>query len=144
MLKIDKKSFKNIAIYYSGYITKKDKYQINSVNLLYLIVHEVDGFIEEKEGGKYLNIALVDSNSEVLKKYAKIWSGIKYQIKKINGSKSGEYEEDYMKIKFNSDDYLPLNKQLKFINLKIIVRTVFEEDGKYYLQFFLDECLYEV
>ena len=144
LLKIDKKSFKNIAIYYSGYITKKDKYQINSVNLLYLIVHEVDGFIEEKEGGKYLNIALVDSNSEVLKKYAKIWSGIKDQIKKINGSKSGEYEEDYMKIKFNSDDYLPLNKQLKFINLKIIVRTVFEEDGKYYLQFFLDECLYEV
>ena len=49
-----------------------------------------------------------------------------------------------MKIKFNSDDDLPLNKQLKFINLTIIVRTVFEEYGKYYPQIFLDECLYEL
>ena len=90
LLKIDKKSFKKIAIYYIGYITKKDKYQINSVNPLYLIVHEVDGFIEEKEGSKYLNFAFTYSNSEVLKKYAEIWSGIKDQIKKISGSKSGE------------------------------------------------------
>ena len=65
LLKIDKKSFKKIAVYYIGYITKKGKYQINSVNPLYLIVHEIDGFIEEKEGGKYLNIAFTDSNSEV-------------------------------------------------------------------------------
>ena len=49
-----------------------------------------------------------------------------------------------MKIKFSSDDDLPLNKQLKFISLTIIVKTIFEEDGKYYPQIFLDECLYEV
>ena len=49
-----------------------------------------------------------------------------------------------MKLKSNSDDDLPLNKELKFINLTIIVRTVFEEDGKYYPQIFLDECLYEL
>ena len=49
-----------------------------------------------------------------------------------------------MKIKFNSDDVLPLNKQIKFINLKIIVGTVFEEDSKHYRQMFLDECLYEL
>ena len=48
-----------------------------------------------------------------------------------------------MKIKFNSND-LSLNKQLKLMNLTIIVRTVFEEEGKYYPQIFLDECLYEV
>ena len=46
-----------------------------------------------------------------------------------------------MKIKFNSDGDLPLNKQLKFMNLAIIIRTVFEEDGKNYQQIFLDECL---
>ena len=78
------------------------------------------------------------------KKYAEIWGGIKNQIEKINGSKSGEYGKDYMKIKFNSDDDLPLNKQLKLINLIIIVKTVFEEDGKYYPQIFLGECLYEL
>ena len=49
-----------------------------------------------------------------------------------------------MKIKFSSDDDFPLNKQLKFMSLTIIVRTVFEEDGKYYPQIFLDECLYEL
>ena len=45
-----------------------------------------------------------------------------------------------MKIKFNSNDNLPLNKQLKFMSLTIIVRTVFEKDGKYCPQMFLDEC----
>ena len=58
--------------------------------------------------------------------------------------KTGEYEKDYMKIKFNSDDDLPLNKTLKLHMLTIIVRSVFEEDGKYYPQVFLDDCLYEV
>ena len=48
-----------------------------------------------------------------------------------------------MKIKFNSDDDLSLNKKSKFFNLTTIVRTVFEEDGKCYPQIFLDECLYE-
>ena len=46
-----------------------------------------------------------------------------------------------MKIKFNSDNEFPWNKQLKFINLTIIVRTGFEVDGKYYPQIFLDECM---
>ena len=49
-----------------------------------------------------------------------------------------------MRIKFNSDGDLPLNKILKLHNLGIIVRSVFEEDGKYYPQVLLEECLYEV
>ena len=49
-----------------------------------------------------------------------------------------------MKIKFTSDDDLPLNKVLELHMLTVIVRSVFEEDGKYYLQVFLDESLYEV
>ena len=48
-----------------------------------------------------------------------------------------------MKIKFDTDDNLPLNKQLKLHMLTIIVRSVFEEDGKFYLQLYLDDCLYE-
>ena len=53
LLKIDKKSYKNIGIYYIGYISKKYQYKINSVNPLYLFVGEIDDFIEEKEGSKY-------------------------------------------------------------------------------------------
>ena len=49
-----------------------------------------------------------------------------------------------MKVKFNSDDNLPLNKMLTLHILRVIVRSVFEEDGKYYPQVILDECLHEV
>ena len=80
LLKLDKKSFKNIAIYFIGYITKKDKYKINSVNPLYLLVHEIHGLIEEKEGSKYLNITLSDCHSKAFTKYAKICSRNKDHI----------------------------------------------------------------
>ena len=55
-----------------------------------------------------------------------------------------EYEKDYMKIIFNSDDDLPLNKTLKFHLMTITIRSVFEEDGKLYPQVFLDDTLYEL
>ena len=136
LLKLDKKSFKNIGVYYIEYITKKGEYKINSVNPLYLLVHRIEDSIEEKEGSKYLNIASTDSNSEVLKKYEEVWSEIKDWIEQINDGKSKEYGKDYMKIKFNSDDDLPLNKQLKLLSITIIVSSVFEESGKCYPQIF--------
>ena len=76
-------------------------------------------------------------NKEVLTKYAKLWDEIKYLIKIINGGTAGEYEKDFMKIKFNSDHNLPLNKMLKLCNVTVIVRSVFQEHGKYYPQVFL-------
>ena len=85
---------------------------------MYLLIYKTDGFIEEKRGNKYLNIAFTDNNDEVLKKCKKVLSGIKSCIEKINNNKSGEYEKDYMKIKFNSDDNLPLNKELKFLSVQ--------------------------
>ena len=82
LLKIDTKAVKHIAIYYIRYIIKKDKYQINSVNPLYLIAHEVDGFIEEKDGSKYLSFAFTDSNSEVLKNMQKFSVELKIKLKR--------------------------------------------------------------
>ena len=96
-----------------------------------MLIAELNGFIEEKEDSKYLNISLTDSNSEVLKKYAEVWIGIKDQIKKLNNGLVGEYGKGYMKIKFDSDDNLPLNRMLKFRILTIIIRTIFEKDDKY-------------
>ena len=49
-----------------------------------------------------------------------------------------------MKIKFHSDDDIPLNILVKFPTIAIVVRSAFEEDGKFYRQVFLDECLDEV
>ena len=62
-------------------------------------------------------------------------------IKEVNSIECG-YEKDYMKIKFNSDDNLPLNKPLKFHNMTLTIRSVFEEDDKLYRQVFLDDTLY--
>ena len=69
LLKIDRKSYKNIDIYYIGYITMKDfdYVKINSVNPLYLIIGEEDGYIEEKKGNKYLTFASTNKNKKVLK-----------------------------------------------------------------------------
>ena len=63
-----------------------------------------------------------------------------YQIKTNN---SDNYNERYMKIKFISDDDLPLKKTLELHNLVIVIISVFPED-KYYEQVFLDECLYKL
>ena len=76
-------------------------------------------------------------------KYTELWDGIKNSVEKVN-NKVGEYGKDFMKIKFNSDDNLPLNKTLKLQNITINIRSVFEDNGKYYPQVFLDECLCEV
>ena len=84
LLKIDKKSYKNIDIYYIGYITIKkidDCESICSVNPSYLRIGHASGYIEEKNGNKYLSFDSVDENIEVLKKYADVWDGIKNKIK---------------------------------------------------------------
>ena len=146
MLKIDKKSYKNIDIYYIGYITIKkiDDYEsIYSVNPLYLIVDHASRYIEEKEVNKYFIFDSTDENKELLKKYNDVFNGIRNKIKKISGDEC-DYEKDYMKIKFNSDDDLPLNKQLKFHNVTITIRYVFEENAKLYPQVFLGDTLYEL
>ena len=84
-----------------------------------------------------------DENKELLKKYQDVSSGIKNKIEAVS---SGEcnYEKGLMKIKFNSDNDLPLNKPLKFHMMTVVIRSVFEEDGKLYLQGFLDDTLYEL
>ena len=114
------------------------------MNPLYLRINHASSYIEEKNGNNYLVFNdSVNENKEVLKKFAEIWGGIKYEIKTINSGKENDYRKDYMKIKFDSDDGLPLNKLLKFHAMTIIIRSVFE-DGKLYPQLFLDGTLYEL
>ena len=144
MLKIDKKHYKGINIYYIRYITIKkiDDYESTySINPLYLQVNHAGRYIEAKNGNKYLVFDSTDENKELLKKYSDVWSGIKNKIKATN---FGECDYEKVKIKFNSDDDLPLNKPLKFHMMTIIIRSVFEEDGKLYSQVILDDDLYEL
>ena len=146
MLKIDRKSYKDIGIHNIGYIAIKkidDCENIYRVNPLYLLVSYASGYIEEKCVNKYLIFDFTDENKELLKKYNDVWNGIKNKIEEVSSGKC-DYEKDYMKIKFNSDDDLPLNKPLRFHNMTMIIRSVFEENGKLYPQVFLDDTLHEL
>ena len=90
---------------------KIDEYEsIYSVNPSYLRINHASRYTEEKKG------YTVDKN----KKYD--WDGIKNKIKAIIGGEGNDYGKDYMKIKFNSDDELPLNKPLKFHAMTLIIR----------------------
>ena len=147
LLKIGKNTYKNIDIQYIGYITIKkiDDYEnICSVNPLYLIINEVDGYIEEKNRSKYLVFDSTDENKEVLKKYTELWDRIKNEAEAIIGGKEGKYGKDFMKIKFDTDDDITLNKHLKLHLLTVIVRSVLKEDSTFYPQVYLDMCLYEL
>ena len=87
LLKLDKKSSVDVNIYYIGSVTKKPEHNINCVNPLYLVIDEIDGFVEcnsfeEKNGSKYLNVALTDSDKEVLKNMQKFGVELKIKLKR--------------------------------------------------------------
>ena len=86
LLKIDKKSYKDIGIYNIGYITIKkidDCENIYSVNPLYLLINHANGYIEEKGVNKYLIFDSTDENKELLKKYNDVFDGIRGKIKEV-------------------------------------------------------------
>ena len=91
----------------------------------------------------YLVFDSTDENKELFKKYNDAINEIREKIKEISSGEC-DYEKAYMKIKFDSDDNLPLNKPLKLHNMTITIKSVFEEDDKLYPQVFLDDTLYEL
>ena len=92
------------------------------------MIGKIDGHIEGKSESKYLDFDSADENKKVLEKYTEFQDGIKNQIETIIVVKKGEYGKDFMKIKFDTDEDLPLNKPLQLHPLTIIVRCIFEED----------------
>ena len=139
-LRLDKQSVFNNDVYYAGYITKKLEYNINSVNPLYLMINKTKCQIEKVDGDKYLTIS--SENGNIMQKYQDVFDGMKEIINKIyDYSQPVKYDDNYMKIKFNTDDNIPLNKIIYFPTITIIIRFVTQKDHKYYPQIFLDECL---
>ena len=100
------------------------------------MIHSATGYFKEKYGEKYL---ILDSTE----KYDEVFSGIKKEIETINGGKELFYEKNYAKIGVNTDDDIPLNKQLKFPTLTIIIRCIFQNGKKLCPQIYLHDCLYE-
>ena len=132
-------------ILYIGYVTIKDSKYINiySVNPLYLIYNKVNGYFEEINENKYLTLVPTTESKEKIKRYKEIWSKIRDLIR-LKTKNSDDYNKKHMKIKSNSDDELSLNKIVEIPTMTVVVRAIFLENNKYYPQFFLDECLYEI
>ena len=115
---------------------KKPQWNVFSVNPLYLVINKIKGHSEEVDGDKYLIIN--SENSDIMQKYQEVFNGIK------NYNQPTKYDDNYMKIKFNTDDNIPVNEIIYFPTITIIIRSVTKKDDKCYPQLFLDDCLYEV
>ena len=94
----------------------------------------------KKNGNKYLTI---DKSDSVLKKYDQVFAGIKHHIKKIDDSEVN-YNTDYMKITFLSDDSILLKELIYFPTVTVITRCVFKQNGVFYPHVYLDDCLYQI
>ena len=105
-------------------------------DFLYLFLDDVDGYIDENHGIKYLVFASTDKSKEALKNYKKLWEETKRQTKVINDDEPIECRKYFMKIKFQLDDDLPLDKTLNILDMIITVVSVLEKNGKYYPQIF--------
>ena len=99
---IDKKSYKNILFYYTGYVTIKEYIKIYSANPLYLIFRYVNGYFEEINGNKYLTLVPTNEGKE--------------------------------KVKFNSEDELPLYKTIEIPTMTIVVRSIFLKNNIHHSQ----------
>ena len=108
------------------------------------MINEIIGHFEERNENKYLVLDDVDESKEVSEKYKEVWNVIKKETQTINGGKKIEYGKKFLKIWFESDDDLPMNKPIKLQLLTIIIWCVFSEDGKFYPQLFLADALYEL
>ena len=124
---------------------------LDSINFLYLVYNDADAYFECIDENKYLAFALTDKSREALENYKELWSEIKYKVECIsvktikgiecNSVEPIKYEKNFMKIKFESDDDLPLGKVLNIPICVITAKSVFQENDKYYPQVHLKDLL---
>ena len=119
-----KKSYKNIVINNIGYVTiKNSKYvKINCVNPLYLIINKVKGYFEKIINNKYLTLVSTNESKKNNKKSKELRSKTRGLISLITKD-SDDYDQRYMKIEFDLNDQLPLNKTIEIPIMVIIVRA---------------------
>ena len=99
--------------------------------------------MEGINGNKHLTLAPTNEGKGKIKTSGEMWIKTRYLIGSITENLN-DYDEKYMKIKFNSDDELTLNKMIEIPAIITDVRAVFLEKNRYYPQVFLDECLYKI
>ena len=143
-LKFDERTWKDIDIYYIGYVDKNklEDWKVNSANPLYLMVNKVFCLVEEENGVKYLKIAKSHCDP-VINKRNQVFDCIKYHIKKISNEEVN-FNDGFNKIKSISDDSLRLNKLIYFPALTVFIRCIFKKGDLFYPQVYLDDALYQL
>ena len=144
-IKVDKKFFNGIDIYYLAYEYKKkitECNEVNSVNPLYLRIKDIKGQFKKAKGDNAWYL-IIFRDVNVLRKFVNIWKSIRAKIEKNTGG-IVQYDKDYMKIKFESNDNLPIDNIVNMHQVTIIIRSIFAQNGKFYPQLFLDDALYEL
>ena len=116
--------------------------EINRVNPLYLRTKDMKGQFKKSKGNNVWYL-IIFGDADVLKKIANIWKSIRAKIEE-NASGIVQYDKDYMKMKFESNDNLPTDNIVNMHLVPIIIRSVFAQSGKFYPQLFLDDALYEL
>ena len=124
-IKVNKKSLNDIDIYYLGYEFKKkitEYNEINSVNPLYLRIKDMKGQFKKVKGDN-------------------VWKSIRAKIEQ-NAGGIVQYDKDYMRKKFKSNDNFRTDNIVNMHLVTIIIRSIFGQNGKFYPQLFLDDALY--
>ena len=124
-IKVNKKSLNDIDIYYLGYEFKKkitEYNEINSVNPLYLRIKDMKGQFKKVKGDN-------------------VWKSIRAKIEQNTGC-IVQYDKDYMRKKFKSNDNFRTDNIVNMHLVTIIIRSIFGQNGKFYPQLFLDDALY--
>ena len=91
---------------------------------MYLIFNIVNGYFEEINGNRYLMLVPTNESKEKIKNYEELWSKIRDLTRSITKT-SDDYYEKYMKIKFNSDDELPVNKTIEIPSMTMFLELFF-------------------
>ena len=113
-----------------------------SVNLLYLRIINIKGQFGKGKGNDVLYL-IIFSDADLLRKLANIWKSIRAKIEE-NRSDIVQYDKNYMRIKFESNDNLQTDNIVNIHQVTIIIRSVFAQNGKFYPELFLDDALYEL
>ena len=116
--------------------------EINSVNPLYFRIKDMKCQFKKGKSDNvwYLKIF---GDADILRKFANIWKSIRAKIEENTGG-IVQYDKDYMRIKFESNDNLPIDNIINMHQITIIIRSVFAQNGKFHPQLFLDDALHEL
>ena len=96
---------------------------------MYVDFNKINEYIEDDNGRKYLRLIPVDKNKDKIKNYKKAWNKINC-LTKLKNNDSGNYDDERMKIRYNSDNNLLLKQELEILNVVIIIRSFFYDNKK--------------